>query len=281
MKLLRYGPAGQERPGLLDGEGLIRDLSSVVPDISGKTLSRAGIEALRRLDTAALPLVADPVRIGPCVAGVGNFIAVGLNYADHARESGLPIPAEPVLFNKAPSSISGPNDPIVVPPGSSKLDWEVEIAMVIGEAAYDLPEADAPDVIAGYCVCHDVSERAFQNERGGQWTKGKSSPGFGPLGPYLVTADAIAEPQDLTLWLDVNGVRMQSGSTATMIFGLHFLVSYISRFMRLEPGDVITTGTPPGVGMGRHPPRYLKAGDRVELGITGLGTQRQQVLAHG
>ena len=281
MKLLRYGPSGEERPGLLDGEGRIRDLSAVVPDISGKTLSRAGIEALRRLDPAALPLVVDPVRLGPCVAGVGNFIAVGLNYADHARESGLPIPDEPVLFNKAPSSISGPNDPIIVPPGSSKLDWEVEIAMVIGEAAYGVSEAHAPDVVAGYCVCHDVSERAFQNEHGGQWTKGKSSPGFGPLGPYLVTPDEIADAQDLALWLDVNGARMQTGSTATMIFGLHFLVSYVSRFMRLEPGDVITTGTPPGVGMGRRPPRYLQPGDSVELGIAGLGTQRQQVRAHG
>lgn len=281
MKLLRYGPSGEERSGLLDGEGRIRDLSAVVPDISGKTLSRAGIEALRRLDPAALPLVVDPVRLGPCVAGVGNFIAVGLNYADHARESGLPIPDEPVLFNKAPSSISGPNDPIIVPPGSSKLDWEVEIAMVIGEAAYGVSEAHAPDVVAGYCVCHDVSERAFQNEHGGQWTKGKSSPGFGPLGPYLVTPDEIADAQDLALWLDVNGARMQTGSTATMIFGLHFLVSYVSRFMRLEPGDVITTGTPPGVGMGRRPPRYLQPGDSVELGIAGLGTQRQQVRAHG
>ncbi|GLK72266.1 fumarylacetoacetate hydrolase family protein [Ancylobacter dichloromethanicus] len=281
MKLLRYGPAGAERPGLLDDVGRIRDLSAIIPDISGKSLSRAGLNALRRLDPAALPLVADAVRLGPCVAGVGNFIAVGLNYADHARESGLPIPDEPVLFNKAPSSIAGPNDPILIPPGSSKLDWEVEIAMVIGETAYDIPESDAPDVIAGYCVCHDVSERSFQNERGGQWTKGKSSPGFGPLGPWLVTADEIADVQDLALRLDVNGARMQAGSTATMIFGLHFLVSYVSRFMRLEPGDVITTGTPPGVGMGQRPPRYLKAGDSVELGIAGLGTQRQQVLAHG
>nr|WP_246544665.1 fumarylacetoacetate hydrolase family protein [Ancylobacter dichloromethanicus] len=279
--MLRYGPAGAERPGLLDDVGRIRDLSAIIPDISGKSLSRAGLNALRRLDPAALPLVADAVRLGPCVAGVGNFIAVGLNYADHARESGLPIPDEPVLFNKAPSSIAGPNDPILIPPGSSKLDWEVEIAMVIGETAYDIPESDAPDVIAGYCVCHDVSERSFQNERGGQWTKGKSSPGFGPLGPWLVTADEIADVQDLALRLDVNGARMQAGSTATMIFGLHFLVSYVSRFMRLEPGDVITTGTPPGVGMGQRPPRYLKAGDSVELGIAGLGTQRQQVLAHG
>lgn len=281
MKLLRYGAPGEERPGLLDGEGRIRDLSAIVPDISGKTLSRAGIEALRRFDPAALPLVTDAVRLGPCVAGVGNFIAVGLNYADHARESGLPIPDEPVLFNKAPSSISGPNDPIIVPPGSSKLDWEVEIAMVIGEAAYGISEADAPGVIAGYCICHDVSERAFQNERGGQWTKGKSSPSFGPLGPYLVTPDEIPNAQDLALWLDVNGARMQAGSTATMIFSLHFLVSYVSRFMRLQPGDVITTGTPPGVGMGQKPPRYLQPGDVVELGIAGLGTQRQQVQAHG
>jgi 2-keto-4-pentenoate hydratase/2-oxohepta-3-ene-1,7-dioic acid hydratase in catechol pathway len=281
VKLLRYGSSGEERPGLLDGEGRIRDLSAIVPDISGKTLSRSGIEALRRLDPAALPLVPGPVRLGPCVAGVGNFIAVGLNYADHARESGLPIPDEPVLFNKAPSSISGPNDPIIVPPGSSKLDWEVEIAMVIGEAAYGISEADAPGVIAGYCVCHDVSERAFQNERGGQWTKGKSAPSFGPLGPYLVTPDEIADAQDLALWLDVNGARMQAGSTATMIFGLNYLVSYVSRFMRLEPGDVITTGTPPGVGMGQKPPRFLQLGDVVELGVAGLGTQRQQVQAHG
>lgn len=280
MKLLRYGPAGEERPGLLDGEGRVRDLSGLVPDIAGKTLSRAGIEALRRADPAALPLVAGPVRLGPCVAGVGNFIAVGLNYADHARESGLPIPDEPVLFNKAPSSIAGPHDPIVVPPGSTKLDWEVEIAIVIGEAAYGIPEGDAAGAIAGYCICHDVSERAFQNERGGQWTKGKSAPGFGPLGPFMVTPDELGDVQSLAMWLDVNGTRMQAGSTSTMIFGLHFLVSYVSRFMRLLPGDVITTGTPPGVGMGHRPPRYLKPGDIVELGIAGLGTQRQQVVAH-
>ncbi|WP_428032482.1 fumarylacetoacetate hydrolase family protein [Ancylobacter sp.] len=281
MKLLRYGPIGSERPGLLDSEGQIRDLAGIVPDISGKTLSRAGIAALREIDPATLPAVSEPVRLGPCVAGVGNFIAVGLNYADHARESGLPIPDEPVLFNKAPSSICGPNDPILIPPGSTKLDWEVEIAIVIGEAAYDITEAEAPGIIAGYCICHDVSERAFQNEHGGQWTKGKSGPNFGPLGPYLVTPDAIADVQALGLWLDVNGVRMQAGSTATMIFGLHFLVSYVSRFVRLEPGDVITTGTPPGVGMGQKPPRYLQPGDIVELGIEGLGNQRQQVQHHG
>lgn len=281
MKLLRYGPSRGERPGLLDSEGRIRDLSAIVPDISGKTLSRSGIEALQRLDPATLPLVVEPVRLGPCVAGVGDFIAVGLNYADHARESGLPIPDEPVLFNKATSSIAGPDDPIPVPPGSTKLDWEVEIAIVIGETAYDIPESAAPDAIAGYCICHDVSERSFQNERGGQWTKGKSAPGFGPLGPWLVTPDELGDVQSLAMWLDVNGARMQTGSTATMIFPLHFLVSYVSRFVRLRPGDVITTGTPPGVGMGHRPPRYLKPGDRVELGIAGLGIQRQQVIGHG
>ncbi|MFK3780731.1 fumarylacetoacetate hydrolase family protein [Agrobacterium sp. NPDC089420] len=279
MKLLRYGPSGQERPAAIDADGIIRDLSSIVPDICGPSLSRRSLETLARIDLSSLPAVPADVRIGPCVGAVGNFVAVGLNYSDHALETNTPIPEEPVLFNKHTSCISGPHDPIVLLKDSEKTDWEVEIAFVIGEPAYHVREEDASSVIAGFCICHDVSERAFQIERGGQWTKGKSGPTFGPLGPWLVTPDEIDDVQNLGLWLDVNGRRMQTGSTSKMIFPIATLVSYISRFMRLMPGDVITTGTPPGVGLGMKPPVFLKAGDVVELGIDGLGRQRQIVTA--
>lgn len=279
MKFLRYGPIGQEKPAALDAEGNIRDLSSVVADIAGPTLSRSSLEKLAKIDLSSLPAVSSDVRIGPCVGAVGNFVAVGLNYIDHALETNTPIPEEPVLFNKHTSCISGPNDPIYLLKDSEKTDWEVEIAFVIGEPAYHVREEDALSAIAGFCVCHDVSERAFQIERGGQWTKGKSGPTFGPLGPWLVTPDEIGNVQNLGLWLDVNGQRMQTGSTSKMIFPIATLVSYISRFMRLMPGDVVTTGTPPGVGLGMKPPVFLKAGDVVELGIDSLGTQRQIVTA--
>jgi 2,4-didehydro-3-deoxy-L-rhamnonate hydrolase len=263
MRLLRFGNAGSEKPGLLDDSGTIRDLSGIVPDIAGETLSPEGLDRLRAIDPATLPAVAAGTRLGPCVGAVGNFIAVGLNYVDHANEAGMPIPQEPVLFSKATSSISGPNDPIILPRDSHKTDWEVEIAFVIGWPAYLVDEADALSVIAGYCLCHDVSEREFQAERGGQWIKGKSAPTFGPLGPWLVTPDAIGDVQALALHLDVNGRRMQSGTTAKMIFPIAQLVAYITRFMRLMPGDVVTTGTPAGVGLGMKPPVYLKAGDVV------------------
>ncbi|KIV65862.1 Fumarylacetoacetate hydrolase family protein [Rhizobium sp. UR51a] len=281
MKLLRYGPIGLEKPAALDAEGIIRDLSSIATDIAGTTLSRNSLAKLTKIDLSSLPAVPSDVRIGPCVGSVGNFVAVGLNYIDHALETNTPIPEEPVLFNKHTSCISGPNDPICLLKDSEKTDWEVEIAFVIGEPAYHVREEDALSVIAGFCVCHDVSERAFQIERGGQWTKGKSGPTFGPLGPWLVTPDEIGDVQNLDLWLDVNGQRMQTGSTSKMIFPIATLVSYISRFMRLMPGDVITTGTPPGVGLGMKPPVFLKAGDVVELGIDGLGRQRQIVTAFG
>ncbi|QRM53255.1 fumarylacetoacetate hydrolase family protein [Sinorhizobium sp. BG8] len=279
MKLLRYGEAGQERPGLLGADGRIRDLSGVVADISGEVLSRAGRERLASLDVASLPVVPDGVRIGPCVGNVGNFVAVGLNYIDHALETNTPIPEEPVLFNKVTSCISGPNDPVFLLKDSKKTDWEVEIAFVIGEPAYNVSEKDALSVIAGFCVCHDVSEREFQTERGGQWTKGKSGPTFGPLGPWLVTPEEVGDVQNLGLWLDVNGKRMQTGSTSKMIFSIAHLVSYITRFMKLMPGDVVTTGTPPGVGLGMKPPVFLSAGDVVELGVDGLGSQRQVITA--
>jgi 2,4-didehydro-3-deoxy-L-rhamnonate hydrolase len=278
MKLVRFGSQGQEKPGLLALDGAIRDLSGVVPDIAGPALSRAGRAKIAALDVAKLPLAPKSVRLGACVAGTRNFVAVGLNYADHAAESGMKVPAEPVLFNKAPSCIAGPNDDVAIPPGSRKTDWEVELAIVIGERAYRVSEADAFSVVAGFCICNDVSERAYQTEGTGQWTKGKGCPTFGPLGPWLVTSDEIADVQDLGMELDVNGKPMQRGSTKTMVFGARFLVSYISRFMILEPGDVITTGTPPGVGMGRKPPVYLNAGDEMRLSITGLGEQHQRVV---
>ena len=278
MKLVRFGAAGAEKPGLIDADGKIRDLSGIVPDIAGAALGREGLARLKATDPASLPLAPEGSRLGACVGGVGNFIAVGLNYADHAAESGMAVPAEPVLFNKAPSCIVGPDDTVLIPRGSEKTDWEVELAVVIGERASYVSEADALNYVAGYCVCNDVSERTFQIEGTGQWMKGKGCPTFGPLGPWLVTADEV-DTGDLAMKLTVNGETVQDGSTSTMVFKVPFLVHYISQFMILEPGDVITTGTPPGVGMGMKPPRYLKVGDRMEVSIAGLGTQRQTVAA--
>jgi len=279
MKLVRFGEAGREKPGLIDLGGQIRDLSGIVPDITGATLSPESLARLGGADPMALPLAPSGQRLGPCVGQVRNFIAIGLNYADHAAETGAPIPAEPIIFNKAPSCIVGPNDDVIIPRGSQKTDWEVELAIVIGERASYVGANESLDFVAGYCVCNDVSEREYQIERGGTWTKGKGCPTFGPLGPWLVTKDEIPDPQNLSMWLDVNGERMQNGSTRTMIFNVAKIVSYVSHFMILEPGDVITTGTPPGVGMGMKPQRFLKAGDVVSLGIEGLGEQRQQVIA--
>ncbi|HLW92968.1 MAG TPA: fumarylacetoacetate hydrolase family protein [Roseiarcus sp.] len=279
MKLVRYGKAGKEKPGLLDGAGKLRDLSGIVADLAGDALSPKSLAKIAKIKPADLPLVRGAPRLGPCVGGVGNFIAVGLNYADHAAETGAQIPKEPILFNKAPSSIVGPNDDVTIPKGSVKTDWEVELAVVIGARASYIAEHDALKHVAGFCVCNDVSERGFQIERGGQWMKGKGCATFGPLGPWLVTPDEIPDVQKLGMWLDVNGQRMQTGSTATMIFGVKMLVSYISHFMTLLPGDVITTGTPPGVGLGKKPPHFLKAGDTMSLGIEGLGSQTQRLVA--
>lgn len=279
MKLVRYGEAGREKPGLVDKDGGLRDLSGKIEDIDAHALG-SGFGALRGLDPASLPAVPAGTRIGPPVARVGHFIAIGLNYADHAAETGAAIPAEPIVFSKAPSCIVGPDDDIIIPKGSTKTDWEVEIAIVIGRRASYVSESEALGHVAGYCLCNDVSEREFQVERGGQWIKGKSCPTFGPLGPWLVTPDEVGDVQDLGMWLDVNGERMQTGSTKTMIFGCAHLVSYTSQFMTLEPGDVITTGTPPGVGLGKKPPRFLKPGDVVTLGIDKLGEQRQTFRAY-
>ncbi|MCJ8141318.1 fumarylacetoacetate hydrolase family protein [Ancylobacter sp. A5.8] len=279
MKLVRFGAPGEEKPGLIDADGIVRDLSAIVPDIGADTLSPAGMAALAALSPAALPAAPAGVRLGPCVARPGHFIAVGLNYADHAEEAGMAIPAEPVLFSKAPNCIVGPNDDIIQPRGSTKLDWEVELGIVIGKTARYIEEADAPAHIAGFCLANDVSERAFQIEQGGQWIKGKSCETFGPLGPWLVTPDEIPDVQNLAMWCDVNGEKRQRGSTRTMIFNVNFLVAYISQFMVLDVGDVIITGTPPGVGLGMKPPVYLKPGDVVTLGVEGLGEQRQNVVA--
>ena len=279
MKLLRWGDAGAERPGMLDGAGIARDLTGLVPDIAGAVLSDLGLAMLRGLDASALPAVPAGARIGPCVGGTGKFICIGLNYADHAAESGLQVPPEPIIFMKATSAIVGPDDPIIVPRGSEKTDWEVELAIIIGTKAKHVSEADALHHVAGFAVANDVSERAFQKERSGQWTKGKSCDNFGQLGPWLVTRDEVADPQALSMWLSVNGARMQDGSTKTMVYGVAFLVSYLSQFFTLHPGDVISTGTPPGVGEGKKPPKFLRAGDVVELGIEGLGQQRQDVVA--
>ncbi|WP_139973284.1 MULTISPECIES: fumarylacetoacetate hydrolase family protein [Brucella/Ochrobactrum group] len=279
MKFLRYGDTGQEKPGLLDADGNIRDLSAHVSDLSGAVLSPEALAKLGALDVNALPKVEGNPRLGPCVAGTGKFICIGLNYADHAAESGMAVPPEPVIFMKATSAIVGPNDDLLIPRGSEKTDWEVELGIVIGKTAKYVSEEDALDYVAGYCTLHDVSERAFQIERAGQWTKGKSCDTFGPTGPWLVTKDEVADPQNLKMWLTVNGETMQDGSTKTMVYGVRYLVSYLSQFMSLQPGDIISTGTPPGVGMGMKPPRYLKAGDTVELGIEGLGTQKQNVRA--
>ena len=280
MKLLRHGPRGQEKPGLLHSDGTIRDLTGLVPDIGGAVISDTGLAMLRGVDASALPVVAAGTRLGACVAGTGKFICIGLNYADHAAESGMQVPPEPVIFMKATSAICGPNDPVIIPRGSVKTDWEVELAVIIGKRAKYVSEADAMGYVAGYAVAHDVSERGFQKERSGQWTKGKSCDNFGQLGPWLVTRDEVADPQNLGMWLTVNGVKRQNGSTKTMVYGVKYLVSYLSQFMSLEPGDVISTGTPPGVGMGIKPTAvYLKAGDVVELGVEGLGQQRQDVIA--
>lgn len=279
MKLLRHGPAGSEKPGMLAEDGTIRDLSAHVADIGGAVLSDAGLAPLRDIDVSSLPEVSAETRLGPCVAGTGKFICIGLNYADHAAESGMAVPPEPVIFMKATSAICGPNDPIIIPRTSQKTDWEVELAVIIGTKAKYVSEAEAMAHVAGYAVSNDVSERAFQTERAGQWTKGKSCDNFGQLGPWLVTRDEVADPQNLAMWLTVNGETRQDGSTRTMVYGVAHLVSYLSQFMTLHPGDVISTGTPPGVGMGMKPPTYLKAGDVVELGIAGLGQQRQDVVA--
>lgn len=279
MKLLRYGEPGAEKPALLDADGHIRDLSDHIPDLGADALSPDNLRRLAALDPAALPLVEGNPRIGACVTGTGKFICIGLNYSDHAAETGATVPPEPIIFMKATSAICGPNDDVLIPRGSYKTDWEVELCVVIGKTAKYVSEADALDYVAGYCVSNDVSERAYQTERSGQWTKGKSCDTFGPIGPYLVTKDEVADPQNLAMWLKVNGQTMQDGSTSTMVYKVAFLVSYLSQFMSLHPGDIISTGTPPGVGMGLKPPRYLKDGDVVELGIEGLGTQTQRFVA--
>jgi 2-keto-4-pentenoate hydratase/2-oxohepta-3-ene-1,7-dioic acid hydratase in catechol pathway len=279
MKFLRYGEPGAEKPGLLDAEGKIRDLSAHVTDLSGAALAPDALAKLGAIEAGSLPLVEGSPRLGPCVAGTGKFICIGLNYSDHAAETGATVPPEPIIFMKASSAIVGPNDDVLIPRGSEKTDWEVELAVVIGKTAKYVTEAEALDYVAGYCVTNDVSERAFQTERSGQWTKGKSCDTFGPMGPWLVTKDEVPDPQNLGMWLTVNGKKMQDGSSKTMVYGVAFLVSYLSQFMSLHPGDVISTGTPPGVGMGLKPPRYLKDGDVVELGIEGLGTQKQTFRA--
>jgi 2-keto-4-pentenoate hydratase/2-oxohepta-3-ene-1,7-dioic acid hydratase in catechol pathway len=280
MKLLRFGPKGDEKPGLLDANGVIRDLSGVLPDLTPAQLAGGALARLSDIDPSRLPAVAQPVRYAPIVADIGKLICVGLNYSDHAAESGMAVPAEPVLFMKATSSIIGCNDPVVLPRDSVKSDWEVELGVVIGKRARYVDVADALDYVAGYCVVNDLSEREYQLERGGQWDKGKGCDTFGPVGPWLVTTDEVPDPQNLDMWLEVNGQRYQTGNTRTMVFSVAELVSYISRFMTLEPGDVISTGTPPGVGLGQKPdPVYLKPGDRMRLGIAGLGEQEQAVHA--
>ncbi|MDR6820922.1 2-keto-4-pentenoate hydratase/2-oxohepta-3-ene-1,7-dioic acid hydratase in catechol pathway [Neorhizobium sp. 2083] len=278
MKLMRVGELGQEKPAILDSKGKIRDLSGHVADIGGAAISPEGLKKIAAIDPESLPEIA-PGRIGACVSGTGKFICIGLNYSDHAAETGATVPPEPIIFMKATSAIVGPNDDVIIPRGSEKTDWEVELGVVIGKTAKYVSEDDAMDYVAGYCLTNDVSERAFQAERSGQWTKGKSCDTFGPIGPWLVTRDEVADPQNLGMWLTVNGEKVQNGSTKTMVYGVRYLVSYLSQFMSLHPGDVISTGTPPGVGLGMKPPRYLKAGDMVELGIDGLGTQKQTFVA--
>ncbi|WP_375466342.1 fumarylacetoacetate hydrolase family protein [uncultured Methylobacterium sp.] len=279
MKLVRHGASGDERPGLIDAQGGLRDLSGVMRDLAGPALSREAFDRLRLIDPETLPLLPAETRLGPCVGGTRNFVAIGLNFADHAAETGSAIPKEPIVFNKAPSCIVGANDTVIIPKGSAKTDWEVELAVVIGARASYVHANEALGYVAGLCICNDVSEREFQMDRGPTWTKGKGCPTFGPLGPWLVTLDEIPDIKALSMSLDVNGQRMQTGSTATMIFDVAQLVAYVSHFMLLEPGDVITTGTPPGVGLGMKPPRYLKAGDEMRLRIDGLGEQRQRVVA--
>lgn len=278
MKLTRVGAIGAERPALIEDNGRFRDLSGVVADIAGDVLNPNSLEKLRALDVTTLPLLPQDTRIGPAVGQVGKVICVGLNFRDHAKESGLPLPEQPILFMKATTAICGPNDDVKIPRGSIKTDWEVELGVVIGAVARDVPKERALEFVAGYLVVNDLSERAFQLEHGGQWVKGKSCDTFGPLGPMLVTTDEISDPQTLAMWLEVNGHRYQNGNSADMIFGVAHLVSYISRYMTLMPGDVISTGTPAGVGLGQKPPKYLKAGDIVELGIEGLGRQRQRLV---
>jgi 2-keto-4-pentenoate hydratase/2-oxohepta-3-ene-1,7-dioic acid hydratase in catechol pathway len=280
MKLLRFGPVGFEKPGMLDRQGRLRDLSGVVEHVTSEHLSDKELAKLAKRNAESLPLVPGKPRLGVPYLGIGKFIAIGLNYADHAAESGVPVPSEPILFSKATTCINGPNDDIVIPRGSAKTDWEVELGVVIGTKAQYVTQAKALEHVAGYCVINDVSERNFQLERGSQWDRGKGCDTFGPIGPYLVTRDEVPDPQALDMWLDVNGQPMQRGNTRTMVFGVAHLVSYVSQFMTLMPGDIITTGTPPGVGMGRKPPQYLKAGDVITLGIAGLGEQRQNVRAH-
>ena len=285
MKLLRYGPAGQEKPGLLDAQGRVRDLSAVVPDVAGNVLLPAQLAALRALDPISLPLVPgtpqQDLRLGPCVGHVGKFICIGLNYADHAAEAGMAVPPEPVVFGKWTSAICGPDDAVQIPRGSVKTDWEVELGVVIGQGGRYIEEADAMAHVAGYCVVNDVSEREYQLERAGTWDKGKGCDTFGPIGPWLVTADEVPNPQALKLWMELDGHRYQNGSTATMVYGVAFLVSYLSRFMSLQSGDIISTGTPPGVGMGQKPPVFLRAGQTMRLGVEGLGVQTQAVVAAG
>jgi 2,4-didehydro-3-deoxy-L-rhamnonate hydrolase len=278
MRLVRFGASGAEKPGILDEVGRVRDLSGVLPDISAEFLSPETMSRLKRIEVGTLPLVSPTERLGPCIGAVRNFICIGLNYTDHALEANLPIPSEPVIFNKHTAALSGAYDPIIMPPDAHKLDWEVELAVVIGRPAWHVLEKHALSYVAGYSLFNDVSERSFQLEMQGQWSKGKSYPSFGPLGPWLVTAEEIADPQKIDLWLDLNGTRLQSGTTAKMIFSAAQVVSYLSRFMELQPGDVIPTGTPAGVGMGCKPPRYLQLGDAITLGGTGLGSQKQQVV---
>ncbi|MFZ1470910.1 MAG: fumarylacetoacetate hydrolase family protein [Paracoccaceae bacterium] len=276
MKLLRYGEPGQEKPGLLHTDGTLRDLSSHISDLAGDVLTR--LPDLARIDAASLPVVPGTPRLGPCVGGTGKFICIGLNYSDHAAETGSKVPPEPIIFMKANSAICGPNDPILIPRGSEKTDWEVELGVIIGKPGKYLSETQSMDHVAGYCVINDVSERAYQTERSGQWTKGKSCDNFGQTGPWLVTPDEVPDPQNLKMWLTVNGQMMQNGSTKTMVYGVQYLVAYLSQFFTLHPGDIISTGTPPGVGLGMKPPRYLKAGEVVELGIDGLGAQKQTCI---
>ncbi|MDC0110420.1 fumarylacetoacetate hydrolase family protein [Alphaproteobacteria bacterium] len=278
MKLLRHGDFGQEKPGIIDQDGKIRDLSKHISDINGNTISSDGLKKISAIDLSSLPIVPDNTRLGACVGSVGKFLCIGLNYSDHAAESGLPVPSEPILFSKATSAIVGPNDNVEIPRNSSETDWEVELGIIIGKKAKYIDENSAQDYIAGYCVINDVSERAFQIKREGQWTKGKSCDTFGPTGPYLVTKDEVSDVQNLTMFLDVNGKRMQDGSTNTMIFSVNHIVYYLSQFMSLHPGDIIATGTPPGVGMGMKPSLYLKSGDVMRLGIEGLGEQSQTCI---
>ncbi|SHK01487.1 ureidoglycolate lyase [Roseomonas rosea] len=279
MKLLRHGAPGAEKPGLLDADGVIRDLSGVIPDLAGEALSPDGLAKLAALDPDGLPMVSAATRLGPPVAGTRNFVAIGLNYADHAAESGAAVPKEPIVFLKSLNALAGPDDDVAIPPDSRKTDWEVELAIIIGTQAKRVSPEAALEHVAGYAICNDVSEREWQMERGGLWDKGKSADGFGPVGPWLVTSDEVPDPQDLAMWLEVDGRRMQDGSTRTMIFDVRTIVSYVSNFITLHPGDIITTGTPPGVGMGMKPPVYLKPGQVMRLGIEGLGVQRQKTVA--